>query len=386
MNTPRPALSQSPGLQRLADSARRLLAPSRIQGTVFSAALGFALLSALYWSLIASDRYVSEAHVIIERTSLASADMPNVSFLGGIPGMNGDQMLLRDHLLSIDMLKALDAKLDLRGHYSNWRRDPLSRMWFHDTPIEKFHKHFLSRVSVEVDEFTGILVVKAQAYDPETARAITTMMVEEGESHMNDIAHALAAEQVAFLERQVGDLNERAMAARQALLAFQNAKGLVSPAGTAQNLENIIGKLESELTDLQTRRNAMLGYLMPDSPGVKEIELHIAGTEQQIERERKRLASPEGDTLNRTVEEFQALQLKSEFAQDLYKTALTALEHGRIEATRALRKVSVLQSPNLPEYPLEPRRIYNAVVFLIVSLLLAGLVNLIVIIIRDHRD
>ena len=133
-------------------------------------------------------------------------------------------------------------------------------------------------------------------------------------------------------------------------------------------------------------RSAMLGYLMPDSPAIKELDLQIAGTRKQIDIERKRLAAPEGETLNRTVEEFETLELKSQFAQDLYKSALTALEHGRIEATRTLKKVSVLQTPNLPEYPLEPRRIYNSIVYLIVSLLLAGLVNLVVIIIRDHRD
>jgi len=47
------------------------------------------------------------------------------------------------------------------------------------------------------------------------------------------------------------------------------------------------------------------------------------------------------------------------FAEDVYKTALVALENGRIEATRTLKKVSVLQRPTVPQYPLEPRRIYK---------------------------
>jgi capsular polysaccharide transport system permease protein len=303
-----------------------------------------------------------------------------------VPGLTSDQMLLRDHLLSIDMLKALDAKLDLRTHYSYWRRDPLSSLWFKNAPIEKFHAYFQNRVTVEVDEFTGILTVKSQAYDPETAQAITAMLVENGERHMNAMAHALAAEQVAFLEKQVADLNARAVAARQELLAFQSSKQMLSPAGTAQTLEMIIAKLEGELSDLQTRRNGLLGYLMPDSPGVKELDLQIAGTREQLRRERRRLASTEGDTLNRTVEQYQTLEMQAQFAQDLYKSAITALEHGRVEATRTLKKVSVLQSPNLPEYALEPRRLYNSTVYLIVSLLIAGLVNLVIIIIRDHRD
>ncbi len=212
------------------------------------------------------------------------------------------------------------------------------------------------------------------------------MMVEEGERHMNAMAHELANEQVAFLERQVAAMSKRAMKARQAVLAFQNSNSLASPAAAAQTLEGIIARLESQLTDLQTRRGAMLGYLMSDSPSITEIDLQIAATREQIAREQGRLASPEGNTLNRTIEEFQRIELDAGFAEDVYKTSLVALEKGRIEATRTLKKVSVLQKPSQPEYPLQPRRIYNAIVFLLVSLLLAGVLNLVAVIIRDHRD
>jgi capsular polysaccharide transport system permease protein len=74
------------------------------------------------------------------------------------------------------------------------------------------------------------------------------------------------------------------------------------------------------------------------------------------------------------------------FAQDVYKTALTALEKGRIEATRNLKMVTIVQNPTLPQYPLEPRRIYNIVVFALSVLVLAGIVQLLAAIIRDHQD
>jgi capsular polysaccharide transport system permease protein len=78
--------------------------------------------------------------------------------------------------------------------------------------------------------------------------------------------------------------------------------------------------------------------------------------------------------------------MNAEFAQDVYKSALLALEKGRVEATRNIKKVSVLQSPTEPQYPLEPRRIYNTFVFILVTLLIAGIVHLLAAIIRDHKD
>jgi capsular polysaccharide transport system permease protein len=65
---------------------------------------------------------------------------------------------------------------------------------------------------------------------------------------------------------------------------------------------------------------------------------------------------------------------------------LASLEKGRIDAGRTLKMVSVLQNPSQPQYPLEPRRIYNTIVFTLVTIMLAGIVSLLTVIIREHRD
>ncbi len=78
--------------------------------------------------------------------------------------------------------------------------------------------------------------------------------------------------------------------------------------------------------------------------------------------------------------------MESVFAQDLYKTGLVALEKGRLEAIRTIKKVSVLQTPSRPELALEPRRFYNTLVFILVALLLAGITHLLAAIVRDHKD
>lgn len=377
----------SRAISRLISWTQGWLAPALLRRRTLGAAFVASVLAIVYWGLIASDRYVSEAHVIIQRTDLAAGqNMDFSSLLGNIASNSAEQLLLRDHLLSVDMLLKLDERLNLRAHYSDWSRDPISRLWFEDAPLENFYRHYLSRVSVELDSYSGVLFIKAQAYDPETAHAIATMLVEEGEAYMNAIAQRLAEAQVAFLEQQVSKLSERAAHARQALLEFQNSKGMVSPQETAQNLVAIVNRLEAQLTELQTRRAAMAAYLMPNSPNLVEIDMQIDAIKKQLATQNARLATPEGTALNKTVEEYQRLQMEAEFTQDVYKTALVALEKGRVEATRTLKKVSVLQHPTMPQYPLEPRRLYNTIVFILVALLVAGVVHLIAAIIRDHRD
>jgi capsular polysaccharide transport system permease protein len=347
-----------------------------------------SILAIAYWGFIASDRYVSEAHIIIQSTDIASGQSVDFSSLlsGTSSNNSADQMLLRDRLLSTDMLAILDAKLDLRGHYSDKQHDFISRMKAKDIPQEWFYNYYRSRVSIEFDDYAGVLLIKAEGYDAKTAHAIASMLVEEGGRTMNEIAHNLAREQVAFIEKQVTQAAREFQKARLALIAYQNRKGLVSPQGTATNVANAINQLESQRTTLQAQRKALLGYLSPQAAGVVDLDLQLSAIEQQIAREQSRLVAPKGHTLNSMVEEYQRLEMAAGFTQDVYKTALVALEKSRMEATRTLKKVSVLQSPTFPEYPLLPRRIYDIIVFMLFTLLLASVVHLLVAIIQDHKD
>ena len=245
-------------------------------------------LAVLYWGFLASDRYVSEAHIVVPRIDVGGAPSLDLgSYLtGATGGGRSDQLLLRSYLLSVDMVNRLDKALDLRAHYSDRRRDILSRMWAPDISREWFYRHVLSRVSVEYDDYSGVLVVRAQAYDPQTAHAIVTMLLEEGE--------------------------------RYALIA-----------------------------DLKARRNALLRNLAPQAPAILDLDFQIAAAEKRIAQERTRPSKP-----------------------------------GELVMT----KLNVLQAPTLPQYPLEPRRMYNIVIFVLIALVLAGIVRLLAAIIRDHKD
>jgi len=242
----------------------------------------------LYWGLLASDRYVSEAHIVVPRIDVGGAPTMDLGTIltGATGGGRGDQLLLRSYLLSVDMLNRLDKALKLRAHYSDTKHDLLSRMWSVDLSQEWFYRYFLTRVSVEYDDYSGVLVIRAQAYDPETAQAITTMLLEEGERY-------------------------------------------------------------TVIADLKARRNALLRTLAPQAPAITDLEFQIAAAEKRLAQERANPGKP-----------------------------------GKLIAT----KLTVLQAPTLPQYPLEPRRMYNIVMFILVALVLAGIVRLLAAIVRDHKD
>ena len=378
-------------LDKLKEIGRKFIDAVRAglkKDTILVLAITAIIFSTLYWLVVASDRYVSDAHVIIQRTDLAGGQSVDLSaVLTGSGGASrSDQLLLRDYLLSKDMLKKLDAQLNLQAHFSDSKHDVFSRMWLKKPSFEQFYQYYLSRVSVELDDYAGVLIIKSEAYEPKVANAIVSMLVFEGESYMNALAHQLAQDQVSFLEQQVAKNNERAIAARQILIAYQNKKGLVSPQATAESIVSIVAQLEAQKTDIETQRSILQSYLVANHPNIIQLNQQIIAIEKQILQEQARLASPNGRTLNRTVEEFQRLEMEALFAHDVYKTTLIALEKVKIEVARTIKKVSVLQSPTLPDYPLQPRRLYNSIVFALFIMMFAGVVNLLLAIVRDHKD
>ena len=232
--------------------------------------LAVSFLCILYW-IFSSDRYVSEATILIQNTEqLTTPSIDVTTLLSGMGGPNkSDQLLLAEYLLSMDMLKKLDRALNLRAHYSDSKWDFASRMWLGKYYLEWFYRYYLSRVSVIYDEMNGVLHIQAQAYDPKIAHQIAQLLVQDGERFMNEMNHTLAKVQVEFLDKQVAQAQIHVLNASRDLLNFQNQKGLISPKATIESIHTIISKLESQRTELQTQLASLPHNLDKNHPRKK---------------------------------------------------------------------------------------------------------------------
>ncbi|MGP9799101.1 chain-length determining protein [Halomonas sp. 86] len=343
------------------------------------------LLVSFYWFVWAQERYVSYATVVLESPQVATPEFNLSSLMGGGAGNTADLLLLREHLLSVDMLRLLDEQLNVRQHYSE-HGDFFARLRNPDVPIEDLHKYYLRRVDIELDEYAGVLNIQVQAYTPEFAYDMASLLLKAGEDHMNQMGHRLADEQVHFLERQMVGLEERFRETRVQLLEFQNEYGLVSPTATVEGINQVVASLEGDLARIQAQRNALASFQSTQSAELRQVERNITALRDQIEEQRDRLAQATGNSLNRVSSEYQTLELQAQFAQETYSNALAVLENTRLEAARQLKQVSVLQSPLFPEYPTEPNRLYNSSVFAIITIFLAFIFSMILMIVKDHRD
>ena len=362
---------------------------NRIFRGIFLVIYMFSIVACIYWTM-ASDRYVSEAVVLVQNTETGGASSPSdlLSMFTGGSGNKTDQMLLIEFLTSIDMLNKLDSELDLRGHYSDTNADIISRMWSKDISTEWFYKYFKNRVTVAYDEYSGVVRISAQAFDPETATKITTLLVQNGEDFMNKLSHKIADEQVLFLSKQVEISKNELLVANEQLLDFQNKRNMVSPTTEVENYQSLIANLEKQKSEILVKIDTLPANLGNNNHIKQSMLTNIKAIEEQISKLREKItnANEKVSALNELADEERLLKMDVEFKKEIYSSTLSGLAKGKLSAARLIKNVGILQSPSKPQYAVKPERLYSIAATIVVMLLVLGMLQLLNAVILDHVD
>ena len=172
------------------------------------------------------------------------------------------------------------------------------------------------------------------------------------------------------------------------VLTFQAKNKLLDPIVQAQASGTMMADLQAQITRAEADLRGMRSFLNDDAQQVKAQRSLLDALRAQLELERVR-ATGQGKTSDRLgalAIEFQGLQMQADFSADAYKLALAAVENARIDATRKLKSLAVIEPPTRPETAEFPRRIYNLATLLVGLLLAYGVVRLVLATIREHQD
>lgn len=339
-----------------------------------------------YFSIIASDRYIGETKVVVKQAGSNISNQLGIPLLGSSisPGMQ-DAQLVREFVLSMDMLHHLDKVLNLKAHYQNTDADIFSRLLENESK-EAFLAYYREHLSVNYDQLSGILTIRAQAFTPEFAQNIVRTILQHSEKYINEISHQLAEEQVSFAEKELNRAGEQLRQSKRALLEFQELYQLFSPEQESRAKLKVVNELEAELTRYKTDLNNLQSYMNDTAADVVAMKAKINALDNQLLIERRKLVGNGENNLSDLSANAADLRISLEFSTDLYKTSLMSLEQARIEAYRKLKYLVVVDSPSLPEEAEFPRRIYNLITIFVILSLSYGSLLIIYATIREHRD
>jgi capsular polysaccharide transport system permease protein len=346
------------------------------------------LLAALYFSLMAQDRYVSTSVITVRRARGESIDASGLALLlGGGGASQEDVRLLRDYMHSENLLHRLDERFHLRAHYSAPKHDLLYRLAT-DVKREDLAEYWHDRTTVRLDEVSGLLTVQVQAFDPAMAQQLNAALLVESETFVNAISQRIAAEQMRFAQDELQHAEGELDTARAALLDFQTQHGMLDPLADAQATGALAAELRAQLARVESELSTKQTYLNADAAELVTLRAQAAALKLQIERE-SRLATGTRDdkqALNRLAAEFHMIKARATRAEALQRSALSAVEAMRIETSRKVRNLVVVEPPTRPERAEYPHALASLLTLLLSCLVLYGIVRLTLATVREHRD
>jgi len=342
-----------------------------------------SILAAIYFGLLASDRYVSEARFVIHTASKPSGMLGGLTALlqlAGLERSQDDAFAVRDYLTSRDALRELNARLPLRPRYGLADADVIARFpsLFYGTSEEAFFRYFGTMLTAIVNTTSGLTTLRVQAFRAEDAYQITRTLLDLGEEQVNRLNVRIQQDSLKLASAELARAEERRITTQVAVTAFRARELTLDPNKESAGLIGMIGRLSSELADArmavdQTRASA------PNSPQLLTLQQRVDATNRQIELQRLQVAG-DATGLADKIERYERLLLEDEFAIRALAQTTVSLESARIEARRQQLFLERVVEPGLPDEAIMPQRWanigtvfgFNVIGGLIIFLLVTG--------------
>jgi capsular polysaccharide transport system permease protein len=343
------------------------------------------LVAGVYYFAIASDLYSSEAKFIVR-----SPKQVQTSTLGALLQTTGlgraadDTAAVQDFIMSRDAVRKLEQQDDLRAVFGRPEGDLVARFpgMLRRSDFEALFRRYDYFVSVETDTSTGVTSLRVKAFRPEDARKIASALLTYSEQLVNELNERSRRDAVETAQREVDRAQERIASIQGELTAYRIQQKMLDPKTTSAGVLELIGQMNGTLANARTHLAELLKD-SPNSPQIPLVKTHIASLEQLIAEERTKL-SGENNSVVTKLTEYERLTLERELAEKALASAFTSLEAARIEAQRQQLYLEPIAQPNLPDYPLYPKRVASFTMVLVSCLVAYGIVWLLVVSAREH--
>lgn len=344
------------------------------------------VLAAIYFLLIASPRYVSEARFVVRAPNQPQPSAVGVALQGaGIAPAQTDAFAVHDYIRSRDALRELEKTHDVAAMIGG-RGDVFSR-WplpWESRTFEGRHKGFQRFVTVGYDSTTGISTLRVEAFRPDDARTLAEALLRGGEGLVNRMNARAAADAVSEAVVAQQEAEDRLAGAQGRLTAFRTRERFIDPAGPAAESAELVGQLLASVAALRAER-AQIAAEAPQSPRLPGLDVRINALERQVAAERARVAGSPG-SLAPQVGAYETLLQERLVAERQLTEAAAALVQARQDARRQTLYLQRIVDPGRPDEAILPHRWLAILTVLISLLLIYGVGWLVWAGVREHRQ
>ena len=338
------------------------------------------LVSTVYYGLIASDQYVSEA-----RFTVSTAALPKFDGLGSVTGLPPmlivqDTQVVTNYIHSRAMVEQLERTVGLRDSYTSKSINSWARFG-KDKPIERFTKYWTDMSETSISLPSGIVNLTVRAFNPEDAKRIADAVVKLSEGLINDLNERMRRDTVLASETDLRRAADALGRARLKLEQARNDEGLLDVGQTNSNLNGLMSGLETDLLKAQQEYQTQSRYVSDTAPQMRVLKTRIAAMNSQIEDMKAQVTSPSEKgisaiaekTLSGKMTKFAELDLEQRIAEKRYAVSVAAVEAARMMNERKMMYLHEIVAPALPEDSKYPKRWLSIGMIFLASIIAWGI-------------
>ena len=337
-----------------------------------------------YMLTIANDQYSSTTGFTVRQEEGGGASEILGGFaqiVGGAGGSDAD--ILYEFVQSQEIVKAVDAELDLRGHYSqHWPKDWAFSL-SPDASVEDLLWFWGRIVSISLDSSSGLIEVQAVAFDPQMAQDVTAAIVRESQDMINALNAQSRNDAMSYATSDLEAAKDRLKEARGALTQFRTRTQIVDPEADIVGRMGVMNNLQQQLAEALIEYDLLREQTNANDPRVTQALRRTEVIRERIVSERDSFASDDtanggvGEDYPSLLAEFESLSVDREFAEETYRAALAAVDVARNNAQRQSLYLATFVQPTLAqtsEYPQHLGIIALTALFLVLAWSIMALV------------
>lgn len=353
---------------------------------VFMVLLPVALAGWYLWAR-AADQFESRVGFAVR----AEGQPPPPDLLSGLLAPAGaastaeDMNILAQFVQSQEIVRRIDARLDLRGRFSGQPQDPVFALAEAGT-IEDLQDFWQRMVVVDHNPATGLMELTVFAFSARDAADIAAAILAECTEVINTMSDLARQDSARFARAALEEAKARAGAARAALAGFRAAHNVADPAADIAMHLGVVTSLQQQLADALIERDlARLGG-GARTARIAPLDQRIEVIEARIEGERARPGiGAAGGGFAEILGEYERLVVELGFADQAYLAALTAHDLAMSSAAQNSRYLATFLPPTRAEAATAPIRPLALLLTALTAFLIWSALMLAVHALRDRR-
>jgi len=348
--------------------------------------------AAIYYTLIATDVFITEAKVVVKTLSSPSISMGGLSSILttlGIPEPSTKgAYLIVDHIKSRDVMFQLDKKHKLKDYYSSSKWDILQR--FDSLGIDPSYENFFEYyykdevIRTYLDTKSGVITFQIRAADPDYGYEISKDILAINEIFINDLNKRASSTALEHFKTQLEDTREKVGDFSKKIITFMSETQVVSPAEQISLTLQNVAKLQEQLIAKQLELSKILS-IAPMNPKIQNLKREIEDIKKEIDSKMFTLAGKESSVGAYSVE-LELMRSELLLLQRELEANLAAFLQAQNQLLLQQLFIERVEEPRKPDAPLEPREFIAILTVFTISFATWGILSLLIAGVKEHRE